>query len=186
METVVKSSDGPDSGGVLRLALPKPAPKAVTYPLTLPALKPGTPVSCVVTGKLTNGITVSYLGCFSGAIPEAHLGIPEARSDWSERLRVGTSLTARVLSLSTSPGKSVLLTLAPHLLALSPPPLPPLGTTITNATVARVPPQHRKILCSTVPEIDGYDHARSIAEVDRHRPGTPGRWLETPNINASM
>jgi ribosomal protein S1 len=121
---------------------------------TLQTLNPGMLVQARVEALARNGICVTFLGAFRGAIELSHLGTQflattkqqDGSSEWkqvfsSKKLQ---KFSARILAVDPVT-KVVRLTLLPHLLDMKTirdenESLPPVGTVVENATVIRLDP----------------------------------------------
>ena len=123
---------------------------------SIQGIAPGWLIKVKVEALARNGLCVTFFGnVFRGAIELSHLGgfwIPTTRqvdgsSEWKSLFRDDSespirSFTARVLAVDAAT-KMVRLTVLPHLMDLSPPPislLPPMGTVIEDAKVIRLDP----------------------------------------------
>ncbi|CAM9184247.1 unnamed protein product, partial [Phaeothamnion confervicola] len=156
IEVVVKSFNS-----AARTAMLSTDPAAVTTTtvgsgdLTLRQVKPGMLVSGIVSGVLSNGLLVSFLGFFVGGIDHNHMDVisgdepaaavgaaaSEVPQTWKGAHAIGDRVTARVL-LVDYPNKAVRLTLRPHLVAMhGPVGLPPVGSVVDGAVVLRVDPK---------------------------------------------
>jgi hypothetical protein len=105
--------------------------------LNLQGLKPGMLVNAVVDMMLKNGLTLSFLAYFSGAVELEHLDRAYKEGDWRKRFSAGEKVKARILMVDYA-NKAVYLTMSEHLLAMRPPALPlEVGETV-EAKVLRI------------------------------------------------
>ncbi len=127
---------------------------------------PGTLVQALVTSVHPNGLNVQLLGFFEGTIDELHLGRdPKA-------YKLGKKIKARVLyDYSAAPPKFA-LSLAEHIVKLTPclvpgnsseeadktvPEMYPVGTTLEGVKVIRVDAE-RGLIVEIVPGVAGFIH----------------------------
>ena len=121
---------------------------------TLQTLNPGILVQARVEALARNGLCVTFLGAFRGAIELSHVGTQflattkqqDGSSEWKQVFSSKTlqKFPARILAVDPVT-KVVRLTLLPHLLEMNisgdeNESLPPVGTVVENATVIRLDP----------------------------------------------
>lgn len=127
---------------------------------------PGTLVQALVTSVHPNGLNVQVLGFFEGTIDVLHLGHdPKA-------YKLGKKIKARILyDYSAAPPKFA-LSLAEHIIKLSPclapvnlaeevgktvPETYPVGTTLEGVKVIRLDAE-RGLIVEVVPGVEGFIH----------------------------
>ncbi|KAF8973590.1 hypothetical protein BDZ97DRAFT_1751613 [Flammula alnicola] len=149
---------------------------------------PGTLVQALITSVHPNGLNLQVLGFFEGTIDELHLG-QEAKE-----YKLGKKVKARILyDYSSSPPKFA-LTLADHVVRLTPRLLPgkaepaqgrgvqelyPVGTTLEAVNVLRLEAE-RGLIVEIEPGVEGFvhishtsdDHVPSLSSSGPWKPGS--------------
>ena len=106
--------------------------------VVLRAIKPGALVKALVDRHTSNGLVVTFLGGMAGVIEHNHLAAPLQPAQWKVLYAVGTTVTARVMTVDYA-NRGFTLSCKPHLLQLTQPSaLPPPGVVIKSAKILRV------------------------------------------------
>jgi rRNA biogenesis protein RRP5 len=155
------------------------APLAEEDQPALQALQPGDLVSCRVRAVLADGLSLSFLGLFSGTVDWFHLGrgthagAKPLAVAFPQHGRLGAAFAvqdrckARILTVDPAT-KKLSLTLRPeHVAGLPAPELPRMGTRLPGCTIRRIDPSVGLLLQlpldgddDTPPAYAGYAHVR--------------------------
>ena len=161
-------------------ALRSAAPLAEEDQPSLQALQPGDLVSCRVRAVLTDGLSLSFLGLFSGTVDWFHLGPRGTKTGakpgalhFPQPGRLGAVFgdqdrcKARILCVDAATKKLSLTMRQEHVGGLPPPELPRMGTRLPGCTIRRIDPSVGLLLQLPLdgdddqpPAYAGYAHVR--------------------------
>lgn len=135
--------------------------------LTIQQLLPGSLVSATIRRILKNGLLLSFLSYFHGAVELAHLKEDFPGPEWYNNYAEGEKVHARILFVDTK-SKKIVLSLRRHMVQWygEDPQYLPIGTVVNDAKVKRVDSNAGVLLdiSNGKSVIAGYAHAPNVSD----------------------
>lgn len=153
---------------------------AAKFQFTIKALVPGMKVNCVVEGHAQNGLLVSFLTHFRGAIDWNHLGGIYTEESWKKSFTKGslTTIQARILAVDSAT-KLIRLTMLPHLMNMTLPPSFPTtlseGVIVENNCITMRIDNGIGVLLGITPDTNKKDEQN-----ERRNSNKKGEYLQNP------